>query len=182
MEKRTLVLVRHGQTLSNRLGLIQGRSDVDLSDEGIKQAEELSEKLKAEPFDKAYSSELIRAKRTAEIILDGRNIKLDLDPRLNEIDQGEWTNKSGRELYKSLERYRTWATRPLEAHPPGGETFLQVAERAASFLREFRGEYALAVAHGGLIAVMRSIAGQAHLEKAWSLIPENAETVRLDFD
>lgn len=161
--------------------MIQGRADIDLSREGVREALDLHEKLKDEPFDRAYASELVRARHTAEIILKGRNIPLAIDPRLNEIDQGEWTGKSGRELFLNSERYRIWATRPMQAHPPGGETFQQIADRAASFLRDAQGEYPLIVAHGGIIAVLRATAGEAPLDQAWGLLPKNAQVVRIEW-
>lgn len=177
---KTLTLVRHAKTPFNEKGLIQGRLDVELSEAGLAEAAGLKEQLANEQFDKAYTSELKRAKRTAEIVLEGRGMELICDGRINEIDQGEWTGKPGRVLYEKLERYRTWATRPMDAHPPAGETFLEVAQRALSFLLDVQGDRPLVVAHGGIIAVLRAVAGEAPLEKAWTLLPKNAEVIKLD--
>lgn len=159
--------------------MIQGRLDTDLSETGIKQAEQLRHLLKDHSFEKVYTSELRRARQTAEIIIAGRNLPIQVDPRLNEIDQGQWTGKSGRELFKNEERYRKWVANPFEAHPPEGETFQQVVERARSFLQSVQEESVLVVAHGGLLAVMRAVAAKIPLEKAWSLIPKNAEIVKI---
>mgnify|MGYP005831348733 CR=1 FL=1 len=149
---------------------------------GVKQAHHLRELLRSENFEKIYTSQLRRAQRTAEIISAGWNIPIQIDPRLNEIDQGEWTGKSGRELFKTEELYRKWVANPFEAHPPNGETFLQVVERARSFLQSVEEKRVLVVAHGGLLAVMRALAEKIPLERAWALIPKNAELIRISFN
>ena len=152
---------------------------MDLSEEGVREAKELAGKLKPEDFDRAYASELIRARHTVEIVLGGRNIPLTIDPRLNEVDQGEWTGRSGKDLFLTDERYRIWVTRPMDAGPPGGETFSDIVRRAESFLKDFEGNHVLVVAHGGIIAVMRAVAGEAPLEKVWNLLIKNAEVIKL---
>ena len=64
----TFYLVRHATSLWNEKGIIQGHKNPELSEAGIKEAEELARKFKGVRFDLAYSSDLLRAKRTAEII------------------------------------------------------------------------------------------------------------------
>lgn len=162
--------------------MIQGRLDTELSETGIKQAEHLRDLLKDEKFEKVYTSQLRRAQQTAQIIALNWNVPIQIDYRLNEIDQGEWTGKSGRELFKTEERYRRWVANPLEAHPPNGETFMQVVERARSFLNSVEENKVLVVAHGGLLAVMRALAEEIPLEKAWSLIPKNAQLIKISLN
>lgn len=138
--------------------------------------------LKDEKFEKVYTSQLRRAQQTAQIIALNWNVPIQIDYRLNEIDQGEWTGKLGRELFKTEERYRQWVANPFEAHPPNGETFMQVVERARSFLNSVEEDKVLVVAHGGLLAVMRALAEEIPLEKAWSLIPKNAQVIRISLN
>ena len=81
-----LYLVRHGEVNHNLYGLYN-REDEDLNETGIKQAEELKEKIKAIKYDFIISSPLLRAKHTADIInIDNKNIII--DDRLKERDPG----------------------------------------------------------------------------------------------
>jgi broad specificity phosphatase PhoE len=178
---RKAVLVRHGKTLHNSLGLIQGKTDTDLSEEGEAQARLLAEELCAEPFDFVYSSPLLRAYRTAQIILEKRNIPISADNRLAEIDQGKWTLQNAGELFKNDARYKEWVKNPTLIGPPDGETIFDVRGRCESFLSEMQGNNVLIVAHAGLIAVMRSVMQSYPIEKVWELLPRNGEAVRLSF-
>ncbi len=174
-----VVLVRHGQTLQNRLGLIQGRADTDLSDEGVAQARRLAIEFGDVEFDRVYSSPMLRALRTTQIIVDGRELPIITDDRLVEIDQGDWTLKKGSELYKSNDRYKTWATNPIQAYPPNGETIHDVAGRAKAFLEDVKGYNILTVAHAGVIAVLRTVLESRPLEKTWELLPRNGQAIIL---
>ena len=86
----TLLLVRHGETDWNAEGRLQGHTDRPLSDYGRRQAERLAEELDGEELEAIYSSDLARARDTAEIV--GRKLGLPtvLDPDLREKDWGTW--------------------------------------------------------------------------------------------
>jgi 2,3-bisphosphoglycerate-dependent phosphoglycerate mutase len=81
-------IIRHGSTPWNAEGRAQGNSDIPLDEEGIKGAIKLAERLNEEGWDLVYSSNLIRAKQTAEIIADKSGMQLYLDPRLREVGGG----------------------------------------------------------------------------------------------
>lgn len=85
--KTTLLLVRHGETEWNKLGKFQGCTDIELSKDGINQAENLKLKLNEE-FDVIYSSPLKRAYETAKILAKDKDITILEDIR--EINFGEW--------------------------------------------------------------------------------------------
>lgn len=85
-----ILLVRHGQTEWNLLKKVQGKADVELNEQGIKQAEETRNSLKNEKIDLILCSPLKRAMQTAEIIKQGRNIKMIIDERISERDFGEF--------------------------------------------------------------------------------------------
>jgi 2,3-bisphosphoglycerate-dependent phosphoglycerate mutase len=86
----TLLLVRHGETDWNAEGRLQGHTDRPLSDYGRRQAQQLAEELGGEELEAIYSSDLARARETAEIV--GRRLGLPtvLDPDLREKDWGTW--------------------------------------------------------------------------------------------
>lgn len=81
-------IIRHGRTSWNVEGRAQGNSDIQLDEEGILGANKLAERLKEEDWDLIYSSNLMRAKQTADIIADKSGIPIYLDPRLREVGGG----------------------------------------------------------------------------------------------
>jgi probable phosphoglycerate mutase len=128
-----LLLVRHGETLWNREGRYQGRTDIPLSDRGRDQVAALGVRLASLTIDLAISSPLGRARTTAEAILAGRTVPLELDDGLLEISHGEWEGKLVTEIEHShVEMFGVWRSRP-DRHVPAGphaETLGDVEARA----------------------------------------------------
>lgn len=85
-----ILLTRHGQTEWNLLKKVQGKADIELNEKGIQQAEETRDFLKNEKIDLILCSPLKRALQTAEIINQGRNIRMIIDERVSERDFGEF--------------------------------------------------------------------------------------------
>lgn len=83
-----MYIIRHGQTPWNARKCLQGRSDVDLNENGIHLAELTGAALRDVPFDMVFTSPLIRAKHTAQCILAGREVPIVEDERLIEISFG----------------------------------------------------------------------------------------------
>jgi broad specificity phosphatase PhoE len=93
----TLLLVRHGETDWNAEGRLQGHTDRPLNDYGRRQAKELADRLAGEGADAIYTSDLVRAKATAEIIGDRLGLTIIVDPDLREKDWGTWEGLTGDE-------------------------------------------------------------------------------------
>ena len=93
----TLLLVRHGETDWNAEGRLQGHTDRPLNDYGRTQAKELADRLAGEGADAIYTSDLIRAKATAEIIGERLGLTVVVDPDLREKDWGSWEGLTGDE-------------------------------------------------------------------------------------
>ncbi|KAI0723888.1 phosphoglycerate mutase-like protein [Cerioporus squamosus] len=88
-------IVRHGETDFNRQGIVQGQIDTPLNDAGVEQARLTADALEDTPFEVAYSSDLQRARRTAEIILEKHpGVKLETTPALRERHMGDWQGGS----------------------------------------------------------------------------------------
>ncbi|MFN7034736.1 MAG: histidine phosphatase family protein [Bellilinea sp.] len=173
-----LWLVRHGQTDWNVEGRYQGQADMPLNEFGIKQAQDLAEKLRNVNFAAIYSSDLQRALSTAKILAGGREVSI--DPRLREINQGEWEGQLFdviRQRYANF--FENRLENPLESRPPGGESLKEVAERVKSCVDEITshhpGERVLIVSHGLVIATLITASRGIPLSKAFELIPDNAE-------
>ncbi len=145
----TFALIRHGVTSWNKEGRIQGHADSLLDEEGIQQAEWVAARLSNEAWDRIFSSDLIRAKRTAEII--GAKVDIDTiicDQRLREMSKGrvEGTTEAER-----LARWGPWwkkidfGTEPVEEGMKRGSQCLhEIAQR-------HRGERIIVVSHGAII-------------------------------
>ena len=89
-----LLLTRHGETLENKKGLLQGQSPGTLSEEGIEQAEKLALRLKDEKIDAIYSSDLARAADTARIIAKYHHVPVYFVKELREVDLKDLTGKA----------------------------------------------------------------------------------------
>jgi len=148
-----MILVRHGQAENNLYGLIGGWSNVQLTELGIKQAEAVADRLREELKGtyKMYSSDLKRAKQTAEII----SRKLEVTPtyvmEFREYNRGI-VNGMDR---KEAEKYRQEVTDPvLDWRPyPESESWREFYHRVASFMDKLseKEEQVLLVSHGGTI-------------------------------
>ena len=92
-----LLLVRHGETDWNAEGRLQGHTDRPLNDYGRTQAKELADRLAGEGADAIYTSDLVRAKATAEIIGERLGLTVVVDPDLREKDWGNWEGLTGDE-------------------------------------------------------------------------------------
>jgi probable phosphoglycerate mutase len=128
-----ILLVRHGETPWNREGRYQGRTDVALSPEGETQARSLSDRLALVPLVRAVASPLVRARRTAELVIDKRPLALGTDAGLVEISHGSWEGKLASEVEATdPEMLATWRHRPGSdvSAGPGAETLAQVGVRA----------------------------------------------------
>jgi len=155
-----ILLARHGETDDNVPPLrFQGQRDTPLNERGRAQARELAERVAAHdpPIASLWSSDLSRARETAEIV--GARIGLEprLDARLREGWRGEWEGFLFDEIAaRDPERYAAWRAPNAELgfHFPGGETLAQQQARVLEALAEIRAGGvvpALVVCHGGSI-------------------------------
>ncbi len=151
-----LLLVRHGETPWNLDGRLQGSTDVDLSEKGREQARLVGRRLSTTAIDLAYSSNQSRARETAEIILEGRDVPLHAIPELRERSHGVFeglTAKERRQRYPDL--FAASLLNNLDFAPTGGETFRQTNRRMAAWAQDFRDAHldstVLVVGHGGTL-------------------------------
>jgi phosphoserine phosphatase len=137
-----LILIRHGETEWNVIGRYQGQADPPLNDQGVTQSYQLAEQLTDTGLDILYTSPLLRAAQTAQILVDQLTIPLYVEPRLMEIHQGDWQTRLRSEidqLYPDL--FRRWEREPWEVNPPNGESLRQVQERVIAAVEEITGQY-----------------------------------------
>lgn len=152
-----LILIRHGETLWNKEGRIQGTSDVELSDAGIEQARRLALSLKDAEIGAIHASPLKRAYRTAEIINGFHGKTIEVHSELMEMDQGDFEGLSFRELMaREKEFLRRWVSDPASVRMPRGESLEDLQKRAWQPIEKLiaAGQSALVVAHNFTIAVI----------------------------
>jgi 2,3-bisphosphoglycerate-dependent phosphoglycerate mutase len=166
MTERLLVLVRHGQSEWNLKNLFTGWRDVDLTEQGVAEARAAGKKLKAQKikFDVAFTSSLVRAQRTLDLILEEMGqtgIPVFRDQALNERDYGDLVglNKDDARKKWGDEQVLQWR-RSYDVAPPGGESLKDTVARALPYFvqeilpRVLRGERTLVSAHGNSLRAL----------------------------
>ena len=137
-----IYVIRHGETGANEEGRLQGWLDEPLNDLGIKLAVETGEALKGIKFAAAFSSPLIRARKTAELLLSNSgngDTKITIDNRLKEIHMGTWEGKyiKGDKCEVPKEKIKAFFANPFQCGTmPEGENADQVCARTQEFFRE----------------------------------------------
>tara|TARA_B100000609_G_C17064174_1_gene355676 strand:+ start:89 stop:688 length:600 start_codon:yes stop_codon:yes gene_type:complete len=137
----SLVLIRHGQSVWNASNRFTGWTDVDLSEVGVSEAEEAGRILSSHRIDVVHTSDLVRAQRTAEIIMslnessEGYSTKFDW--RLNERNYGslQGLNKAETAEKFGAEQVHIWR-RSFDVAPPDGESLEMTAERTIPYFEE----------------------------------------------
>ncbi|PEO50780.1 histidine phosphatase family protein [Bacillus pseudomycoides] len=145
----TLGIIRHGSTHWNKEGRAQGNSNIPLDQAGLSEAYKLAERLATEKWNVIYSSDLLRAKQTAEAIEKNiENIEIHLDPRLREVSGGQIEGTT------EDERISKWGDNWRELDL-GIESADSVKARAIPFIEEITYKYPnkniLIVSHGSFI-------------------------------
>lgn len=134
-----IYVMRHGETSWNKEVRLQGQHGADLDELGVKLAEITSDALKDVPFDICYTSPLIRAKHTAQIMVRDRQIPVIDEPRIMEISFGIWEGKIVRTGASEipLDAMKKFNEDSYNYIPPeGGETIQQVIDRTHDFYGE----------------------------------------------
>jgi len=151
----TIYLLRHGQTQWNAEGgKYLGRTDLPLTEKGVQQAEDAARQLSGIAFAAVYSSPLLRALNTAQIVCGGKNIVT--DERLVETDFGAWEGKTKEEATKDDPAIiSSWEDDPSSTKAGGtGETALQLTTRVSDFFNFLQKQHTegniLVVAHNGV--------------------------------
>lgn len=135
--KQTLLLVRHGHVEGITPDRFRGRMELALTNLGLQQANRTAEYISRTWKPSAiYCSPMGRCMTTAEIIGARCDLRIAIDPNLNDIDYGDWQWKTKDEVARDFpEQYRTWMERPALMRFPGGESFQDLLSRAADAVR-----------------------------------------------
>lgn len=182
-----LILVRHGETPWNRDRRLQGHTDIDLNEEGRRQAHAVAATLAREPVAAVYTSDLRRARRTADAIAFAAGIEVRPDARLRERNYGILEGHRLDELPERFPiQFADWQARRVDAAIERGETLAVFNARVVGALeriaRAHVGQRIVVTAHGGVLDCAYRAATRTPLEakRAWDLL--NASINRIDFD
>jgi broad specificity phosphatase PhoE len=180
------ILIRHGETDWNRQRRYQGQADTGLNSRGTKQANELAMRLKEKNIVALYSSDLLRALQTAEIIAQIIKKPIYRDARLREIRLGDWQGKSRQEVqnqYAELVKQRR--EDPLGSTVPGGERGDQVLARMQAAFRDIQkqhpGEVVAVISHGFALGIWKMAFFHRPANRLWELIPKNAQAEEISW-
>ncbi len=154
-----LLLARHGATAWSRDALFCGSSDVELSEEGRAQAEQLAGKLEREKLAAIYCSPLRRAVATALAVARRHHLEPAVIAELREMDFGAWEGRERTEIVANdAAMYEAWQRDPAAVTPAGGEAAYVVAGRAiaalAPIVERHQGATVLIVAHKTLNRIL----------------------------
>ena len=156
MPTTRLLLVRHGATVLSAEDRFAGSSDVELSDEGRRQADALGRRLEGEGLVAVYASPMKRTRETAARAAAAYGLVPEIRDGLREIDHGRWEGLRRAEVEERFpDEYAGWEADPFTFAPMGGESGLAVMARALPVLREIvtrhPGERVLVVSHKATI-------------------------------
>jgi glucosyl-3-phosphoglycerate phosphatase len=205
---KRLVLLRHGRTEWNRVGRVQGHADVSLDDVGLAQAKHAAQHLTTYDPVVVWSSDLARARETAEQVAAATGLDVEYDKRLREYDVGIRQGLTFEEFEQRFPELYAGFKRGEGFRVPGAETHADVAERMTAALNaaaEALGEHdtGVIVGHGaslrvGMLAFLdlpldkgSILAGMAngawavleqHPHRGWQIMDYNAQTILEPFD
>jgi broad specificity phosphatase PhoE len=156
MAVTTLILVRHGETDWNRDGRWQGHADAPLNERGRAQARVLADELAGEEVAAVYSSDLRRARETAEIIAARLGREVCVDPRLREVHVGRWSGLTMVEIEARFpDDVARWRAGDADHAFGDGETYAAMGQRVVAAVEEIAErhpeEQVVVVLHGGPI-------------------------------
>lgn len=137
-----LFLIRHGETWWNEARKFQGISDIELSPQGLMQAQKLAASLKSEVVAKIYTSPLKRAWQTAAEIAKYHPCPLVVLDDLRELDQGYLEGLTGQDLRRDYaDFFIQWLRDPANLKLPGGESLQELQQRAWGAIEKIKEDH-----------------------------------------
>jgi len=183
-----ILLIRHGETDWNAERRLQGHLDIELNAEGVRQAALLAEALRSEPLDAIFSSDLRRARQTAQAIADTRNLPVQIETDLRERCYGAFEGLRYAEIDARFpQAHQQMLARAMDArYPPGvnvAETLREFSARAATalmrLLKKDEHRKIAVVTHGGVLDCLNRAARGIDFSQARDFEIPNAGINRL---
>jgi broad specificity phosphatase PhoE len=176
-------LARHGETAENAEGRVQGWIDPPLNENGRAQAQRLADEASGLGLRALYSSQLARARETAEAVGDRIGLEPSIDERFAESRRGEWEGRLLREIERDdPEGWAAWQNGEPGFRFPGGESVQEHVDRVAAALDHVAAGAlpALVVCHGGTVRCALVARGGRLIEDFMRIPVPNASLVPLE--
>jgi alpha-ribazole phosphatase len=177
-----LILIRHGET--DLSGRFCGQSDPDLNARGEEQVRELVRELKDVRIDSVYSSDLLRARRTAEAVARSAELRVHMVPELREISFGDWEGMHWSEIERRFsEEAALWMKEYPQRCTPGGENLLEFEARVLNAVNRIAAaatSTVCIVSHGGVMRLLLKHLSRVDDEEAWALTKDYARPIAID--
>jgi broad specificity phosphatase PhoE len=178
-----ILLARHGETTWNKDRRFQGQLDVELNDTGRRQARALAEVAKGHGFVALYTSPLVRARETADIVGAALGLEPRPDDRLKEFDVGDWQGRFKDDVAREdPDGWAAFGAAGEDFRFPGGESLAEQQRRVIAALVDItqRGDLpALVVCHRGVIRCALAHTHNRGLDTYHEWTVPNGELVRL---
>ena len=180
-----LYIMRHGLTDWNVAHRLQGQTETDLNEAGLRMAHEAAVEYKDVHFDVCYCSPLKRARMTAEILLEGRDVPIITDDRLKEMAFGIYEGFANTYSFPDCPMYAFFKHPEAYKPPLGAESMDELFERTGEFLREVaepqvaEGKDVLIVGHGAMNSSIVCQIKKRDLSEFWADPIPNCRLQRL---
>jgi len=177
---RNIYFVRHGETNANVEKRYCGVTNIKLNEKGIIQAKEVSEKFKKIKIDLIISSDLVRAKMTANEINKNHNLDIEYSEKLREMNFGELENLTFKEIGEKFPKEKEKIIAFKNEYVfPSGESLKMLYERTNKYLKEilnkYKDENILIVSHSGAIESMLTEILSRNIDNYWNIEIENCK-------
>jgi len=180
-----LLLIRHGATQTTAEQRYTGQADVPLSELGVRQARALGTALAQTDLAAIVSSDLQRARLTADAIAAHHHLTVRHDPALRELAMGDWEGATYAEIAaRDPAALARWQDDPVASAPPSGETVAALRERLCAALDQWQTHLPEGIVtwvmHGGAITVLIAHLLGMDLRRRWQLRCDPASITALD--
>lgn len=184
--KTVFYLIRHGESLANQQNRLCGHADWDLTDLGREQARRTAQLLRSVPVDVILSSDLLRAKHTAQAVAELKGLPVQTDPGFREIFVGPWEGQLEADV-KAKEPELLAAWRQELKHVPGGESVEALYDRVRAALdraaEQYAGKHIVVATHATPIRVLTCVFSGRPLSDAVHIHPaSNASVTKILWD
>lgn len=180
-----LYIMRHGRTDWNLQYRLQGSVDIPLNEEGRRMAREAAENYRDIHLDICFVSPLSRARETAEIFLEGRDVPIVVDQRLREMSFGRYEGMDHIYQKPDLPIYKLFQDPERYEPEEGAESFAELFARTGEFIRQeaeprlAKGQDILIIGHGAMNSAIVSQYRKKPLSEFWENDIENCKLIRL---
>lgn len=181
-----IYLLRHGKSEENEKNTYYGAIDCSLSYEGINQGNRVKEKLRGIDFQCAYVSPTKRTLETLNLVKSSKDLVVNLEERLIEINFGDFEGKNYDELLRLYpSECEQWKDNWKDFTPPGGESYVQLYKRVESFMKELINkdyEKVLLVTHSGVIRTIYTYVLGGNLDLFWGFGCKNCDLAIIKYE